>query len=71
MKVEVHEGVDARERARLMRGLLWVAMRCLRRRRRVLMPLWECFVGKERRKPMVVDALGICMCVLVVMVVGS
>ena len=35
------------------------------------MPLWECFVGKERRKPMVVDALGICMCVLVVMVVGS
>ena len=27
------------------------------------MPSWECFVGKERRKLMVVDALGVCMCV--------
>ena len=27
------------------------------------MPSCECFVGKERRKPMVVDALGVCVCV--------
>lgn len=44
-----------RERARAMR-VPWLAVRRLRRS--VLMPSWECFVGKERRTHMVADNSG-------------
>lgn len=59
MKVEVTKK-RKRERARVTQ-FLWLAIRCLWRR--VLMPSRECLVGKERRKHMVADTLGIYICI--------